>query len=131
MWALPRSLGGYTVDKHAFNKRIGCVLLQKQLVGTDRLIGYWSRLINDAKRVNTMTHRKRPTVVRAVILLLLYLHICLLTVRNDQDVITWIIYLMHSKGKLAHWQLRSSEFTLDLFHSAGIKRQEVHSLSQL
>lgn len=35
-----------TIEKDACDKQIGCVLLQEQPNGKDRVVRYWSRLLN-------------------------------------------------------------------------------------
>lgn len=60
----PHSQGEYSVEIDAYDKHIGCVLLQNQLDGTDRQIRYWSHSLNDAKRAITTTSYKCIAVVQ-------------------------------------------------------------------
>lgn len=47
--ALPNFQGDFTVDTEALDKQIGCVLLQNQLDGADRMIRCSSCLLKDAE----------------------------------------------------------------------------------
>lgn len=49
--AVPQSQGNYTVDTDTCDRQVGGVLLQKQLDGHDKRIGYWSGPLTDDVRM--------------------------------------------------------------------------------
>lgn len=71
--ALPRFQGQYTVNTDAYDRQIGCVLLQKLPDGHNKQIGYWSSSLTDSERANNTAHRECLPVVWVVFLFRPYL----------------------------------------------------------
>lgn len=128
---LPRSQSTYTVDTDAHDKQIACLLLQKKLNGTDKPVGYRSRLLNDVERAYGTAHRECLEVVWAVFLLRPYLEGFRLTVCTEHDVLKWILNLTDWTGKPARQRLYLSKFEVDVVHCAGIKHQAANVSSQI
>lgn len=61
--APPRLQGAYTLDTDAWDKQIGCVVLQKKPDGTAKPIGHWSRSLNDTESAYNTMHRECRAVV--------------------------------------------------------------------
>lgn len=74
-----------TVDTVTCDKQIGCVILQEQPDGTTKLIGYWSRSLNDAEHRYETTHRECLAFMWALLLLRTYLEGARLKIRTEQD----------------------------------------------
>lgn len=66
--AVARATAHYTVDTHARDKQIGCVLLEEQPAGPARPAGYWSKALNDKEVELPTAHREYFAVVRTVLL---------------------------------------------------------------
>lgn len=131
MLGLPHLLSEYTVDTDAYQKQIGCVLLQMQPDGTNRLIRYWSHSLNDAKSAHDTTICQCLAVIWAVVLLRTYLEGCWLTVCTDRDALKWTFKFTGSTDKLACWWLRLSGFECDVVHCKGLKHQAADALWRL
>lgn len=67
--ALSKPLRNMTLDRSACDVQIGCGLLQVQHDKKTRLIGYWSRSLNDAGQKYDTKHREYIAIVWAVLLL--------------------------------------------------------------
>lgn len=111
---LPHSKGAYIVDIDKWDKLIGCILLQKQAVGTDRPIGYWSRTLNNKECAYDTTHLECLTVAWAGLLLQLYLRGCRFTIRTSHEALKWILNLTDLTDKLESWRLRLSGLKFDI-----------------
>jgi len=129
--ALPRGTGKYTVDTDACDRQVGCVLLQEQLTGPDRPIGYWSRSLTSAEAAYDTTERECLAVVWAVTMLEPYLQGTRFTIRTDHEALRWILTMTDAKGKLERWRLRLSAFDYDVVHLPGVKHQAADALSRL
>lgn len=81
----------YTVGTDACDKPVGFVLLQKQTEGTNRLLRYWSRSINDAKGVYDTTNSEGRRLLWAVLLLQFYLEGSWFTDCTDHSALKWIL----------------------------------------
>lgn len=113
---LNRSQGIYNVDTDAYDREMRCVLLQKFPNGTERRIGYWSRLLNDMERAYDFTNEEWFTVVWTVLLIWPYVEGCLFTNWTDQDAIKWILNWKNLTGRLAWWRQCFSKFKFDVLH---------------
>lgn len=63
------------------------------------------------------------SVVWAVKLLDPHLQGAHLTIRTDQEALSWILDMTDAKGRLSRWRLRLSVLEYDIVHRAGVKHQ--------
>lgn len=84
---LPRKEERYTICADACDKRVWCVLLQTQEVGSNCRAGYWSRILNNKENKLNITHRKCVTVIWADTLLRPYLDRTRVTIRPGQETL--------------------------------------------
>lgn len=108
-----------------------CALLQNQITGTKRLVGYWYESLNAAQTACYTTRGESYAVIWAVKLSCPYREGKLFTVCANHDSLKWILNLVDGIGMFARWRLRKLEVELDIVHSAGIKNQAANVLSRL
>lgn len=75
------------MDMDACDKRIGCVLLQKQNDEADKPMGYYSDSLNRTECAYDMSDCRCLLVVGAVLPHVPYLEECWISVRTDHDVL--------------------------------------------
>lgn len=93
--------GTYTADTDAYDREVGCVLLQKQPGGLGKKTSYCSRSLTGTERVYDLIPRECLAVVYGVLLLRPYLEGTHLTALRDQDGLKWILILACATDKLA------------------------------
>lgn len=109
--------------------QIGCILVQKRPDGTDRLIGYWSCSLKDAKLAYNTAHCKSLEVVWAGFLFRPYPYYCRFTVPTDHRALKGILNWPESTGKLACWRLRLTEFKFGVVFCAVVEHDAGCALS--
>lgn len=114
--ALPRTEARYTLDTDACDKLIKCFFLQEQEHGSNRLVGYWSRTLNEIQQKLPTTHREWLAVVQVATTLRPYLEGAGFTIQTDHEAPSCIIAMTKATGKLAQWHLNSSEFQFYIVH---------------
>lgn len=101
--APPKVTGRYALDTDAFDKQIGCALLEAQPDGLTKPVVFLSRSLNNAEQAYDITYKKRLAVMWAVILLRLYLEESQVTIRTESDASRWTLNMTDVTGKLAQW----------------------------
>lgn len=128
MLSLPHLQGPYAVNTDARVVQIGCVALQKQPGRNCKPIGYWSSLLNNAKRKYDTTHHKWLALVLAVLPFRAYMGGSQFTVRTDHDALERFLSSTDLTGKSAPWRLRLSKFEFDVVHGLGENHQLIDGL---
>lgn len=99
--------------------------------GTERTIGYSSRLVNDVECAEEAAHWECLVVASALLMHQNWLGGSQFPVRTDHNASQWILNLMDSINKLVYWRLRLFKFEFHVFYCAGIRHQVTDELSQL
>ena len=129
--AFPNFKEHFYLETDASNEQIGAVLMQKP-EGKCRVIGYYSRKLNDAEVNYTTTEKECLAVVWAVTHKCRpYLHGQKFTVITDHAALKWLLNLDNPTGRLARWGLKLMEYDFEVVTRPGRLHSVPDALSRL
>ena len=130
---LPKANLPFMIDTDASDYQIGCTLLQQHEDGIRYPCGYWSRSLSSAERNYSAQERECLAIVWAISTLRPYLERTRFTVYTYHESLKWLLNLTasESKGRLARWRLRLSEFDFVVTYKKGTKNNIADALSRI
>jgi hypothetical protein len=117
------------VDTEASDVRIGGVLSQVQ-DGQERVIAYYRKTLNKAKRNYCITRRELPAIVRTMEHSHKYLYGQEFHLRTDHSALTWLMSFKNLEGQTACWIQRLQEYNFMSEHRQGRKHNNADALSR-
>lgn len=114
----------------ASNHGIGAVL-QQNIDGADRVIGYYSRTLNKAERNYSTTEKECLAVVEAVRYYRYYLLGRKFQIVVDHNSLKWLQSVSDKTQRLCRWSIDLQEFDFDIVYRPGKQHQNADALSRL
>ena len=118
MLSFPREEEKFILDTDASNIGIGAVLSQKQ-DGKERVIAYFSRVLNKAERNYCVTRRELLAIVEAIKAFRHYLLGQKFLIRTDHVSLRWLLSFRDLEGQLARWLERLQQFEFEIVFRKG------------
>ena len=123
--------GTFVLDTDASQRLgIGAVLLQVQPGGTERVVAYGSRLLNDHERNYCTTRLEMLALVTYVDYFRYYLAGCKFLVRTDHHSLKWLMSFREPEGQIARWLERLQEYDFEVEHRAGKSHCNADAMSR-
>jgi hypothetical protein len=101
---------------------IGGVLTHVQ-DGQERVIAYYSKMLNKAERNYCFTRRELLAIVRTLEHFHKYLYGQKFHLRTDHSALTWLMSFKNLEGQTARWIQRLQEYNFTSVHRQGRKQQ--------
>ncbi|KAG7496361.1 hypothetical protein JOB18_017623 [Solea senegalensis] len=119
----------FVLDTDASNVGLGAVLSQ---VGPDgeKVVAYFSRILNKSERRYCVTRRELLAVVTAVRHFKYYLCGAPFVVRTDHAALQWLMSFKEPEGQVAHWLEELQTFDFTVAHRAGTQHSNADALSR-
>ena len=112
--------GLFVLDTDASQRLgIGAVLSQVQADGTERVVAYGSRSLNDHERNYCTTRLEMLALVTYVDYFRYYLAGCKVLVRTDHHSLKWLMSFREPESQVARWLERRQEYNFEVEHRAG------------
>jgi len=118
--SFPREEGEFILD--ASNIGIGAVLSQKQ-EGKEKVIAYYSRVLNKPKRNYCVTRRELLAIVSSLKFFCHYLLGQKFLIRTDHVSLKWLMSFRELEGQLARWLERLQQYDFDVVHQKGLSHK--------
>ena len=109
---------------------IGAVLSQVQPGGTERVVAYGSRSLNDHERNYCTTRLEMLALVTYVDYFRYYLAGCKFLVRTDHHSLKWLMSFREPEGQIARWLERLQEYDFEVEHRAGKSHCNADAMSR-
>jgi len=127
--SFPKEEGEFILDTDASCIGIGAVLSQKQ-EGKERVIAYYSRILNKPERNYCVTRRELLAIVDSFKFFRHYLLGRKFLVRSDHISLKWLMSFRELEGQLARWLERLQQFDFDVIHRKGLSHKNADGLSR-
>lgn len=127
--AYPRTGLNYFLDTDASDIGISAVLSQVQ-EGSERVIAYASKKLNDQQQKYSVTRRELLAVITFMNHFRHYLLGQKFVLRTDHSSLRWIFEFKDPRGQVARWLEVLSQYNFDIEHRPGTKHQNADSLSR-
>jgi len=127
--SFPREEGEFILDTDASCIGIGAVLSQRQ-EGKERVIAYYSRILNKPERNYCVTRRELLAIVDSFKFFRHYLLGRKFLVRTDHVSLKWLMSFRELEGQLARWLERLQQFDFDVIHRKGLSHKNADGLSR-
>lgn len=108
----------FILDTDASNHGIGAVLSQIQ-DGTERVIAYYSRVLNKAEKNYCVTRRELLAIVESLKSFHHYLYGRKFLIRTDHISLRWLMSFKDLEGQLARWLERLQQYEFQIIHRKG------------
>jgi hypothetical protein len=118
--AYPQPGQRFIVDTDASNVGIRGVLSQVN-DGQERVIAYFSKMLNKAERNDCITRRELLAIVRTLEHFHKYLYGQEFHLRTDHSALTWLMNFKNLEGQTARWIQRLQEYNFTSEHWQGRK----------
>ena len=125
----PRPEGQLILDTDASNFAVGAVLSQVQ-DGEERVLAYYSQVLNQQERNYCVTRRELLAVVKAVSHFHHYLYGHHFHTRTDHAALRWLFSFRHPEGQLARWLERLQEYDFTIQYRPGIAHTNADAMSR-
>jgi len=109
----PDNQGCFILDTDASNHGIGAVLSQNQ-GGTERVIAYFSRVLNKSERNYCVTRRELLAIVESLKSLHHYLYGRRFVVKTDHISLRWLMSFKNLEEQLARWLQRIQQYDFEI-----------------
>jgi len=119
----------FILDTDASNIGIGAVLSQIQ-GGEEKVIAYFSRVLNKAERNYCVTRRELLAMVDSMKSFRHYLLGRRFMIRTDHFSLKWLMSFKDLEGQLARWLEKLQEFDFEILHRKGITHRNADGLSR-
>lgn len=116
--SFPKEQGQFILDTDASNHGVGVVLSQVQN-GTEKVIAYYSRVLNKAERNYCITRRELLAIVSSLKSFHHYLYGRKFKIRTDHISIKWLMSFKDLEGQLARWLERLRQYEFEIVHCKG------------
>jgi len=127
--SLPREEGELVLDTDASNFGIGAVLSQKQ-DGVEKVISYFSRVLNRAERNYCVTRRELLSIVESIKAFHHYLYGRKFVVRTDHASLKWLLSFKDVEGQLARWMEKLQHYEFEIIYRKGKFHANADGLSR-
>ena len=127
--AYPSESDAFILDNDASSVGIGAVLSQVQN-GTERVIAYFSRVLNPAERNYCVTRRELLAVVCAVNHFHHYLCGRHFLVRSDHGSLRWLMNFRNLEGQMGRWLAFLNNYDFAIQHRPGKSHGNADALSR-
>jgi len=127
--SFPREEGEFILDTDASNIGIGAVLSQKQ-EGKEKVIAYYSRVLNKPERNYCVTRRELLAIVNSLKFFRHYLLGRKFLIRTDHVSLKWLMSFRELEGQLARWLERLQQYDFDVVHRKGLSHKNADGLSR-
>ena len=112
--------GTFVLDTYASQRLgIGAVLSQVQSDGTERVVAYGSRSLNEHERNYCTTRLEMLALVTYVDHFRNYLAGCKFLLRTDHHSLKWLMSFREPEGQIARWLERLQEYDFEVEHRPG------------
>ena len=123
--------GSFILDTDASQYQgIGAVLSQQQQDGTERVIAYGSRSLNEHEKNYCTTRLEMLALVTYVDYFRYYLLGRRFCVRTDHSSLRWLRSFKEPEGQVARWLERLQEYDFEVQHRPGKQHSNADSLSR-
>lgn len=119
----------FVIDSDASGYGIGGVLSQV-VNGTEKVIGYYSRILSKPEKNYCVTRRELLAVVECIKHYHKYLYGQHFTLRTDHSALRWLLQFKNPEGQLARWIERLQSYDLSIEHRKGAKHNNADALSR-
>ena len=110
---------------------VGAVLFQKDDLGHEHPIAFYSKKLNPAQRNYTVTEKECLAVVDAVLKFRPYIELLPFTIVTDHSSLKWLMGQRELSGRLARWSLKLQIFNFEIEHRKGSQNKVPDALSRL
>lgn len=115
MLSFPIGKGEFILDTDASNVGIGAVLSQEQ-EGEERVLAYFSRVLNKTEKNYCVTRRELLAIVESVKSFHHYLYGRKLKIRTDHVSLRWLMSFKNLEGQLARWLERLQQYEFEIYY---------------
>lgn len=123
--------GSFILDTDASQYQgIGAVLSQQQQDGTERVIAYGSRSLNEHEKNYCTTRLEMLALVTYVDYFRYYLLGRRFRIRTDHSSLRWLTSFKEPQGQVARWLERLQEYDYEVQHRPGKQHSNADSLSR-
>jgi len=127
--SLPREEGELVLDTDTSNFGIGAVLSQRQ-DGVEKIIPYFSRVLNRAERNYCVTRRELLSIVESIKAFHHYLYGRKFLVRTDHASLKWLLSFKDVEGQLARWMEKLQLYDFEIIYRKGRLHANADGLSR-
>jgi len=127
--SFPLGDGKFILDTDASNIGIGAVLSQIQ-GEEEKVIAYFSRVLNKAERNYCVTRRELLAMVDSMKSFRHYLLGCRFMIRTDHFSLKWLMSFRDLEGQLTRWLEKLQEFDFEILHRKGVTHRNADGLSR-
>ena len=121
--------GSFILDTDASQYHgIGAVLSQQQQDGTERVIAYGSRSLNEHEKNYCATRLEMLALVTYVDYFRYYLLGRRFRIRTDHSSLKWLTSFKEPQGQVARWLERLQEYDYEVQHRPGMQHSNADSL---
>ena len=121
--------GSFKLDTDASQYHgIGAVLYQQQQDGTERVIAYGSRSLNEHEKNYCATRLEMLALVTYVDYFRYYLLGRRFRIRTDHFSLKWLTSFKEPQGQVARWLERLQEYDYEVQHRPGMQHSNADSL---
>lgn len=108
---------------------MGAVLSQAGSSG-ERVVAYFSEIINKTKRRNFGIHREFLAIVKAIDHFRYYLCGLSFMVRTDHSALHWLMTFKEPEDQIAHWLKKLVLFSFTVEHRPGACNANIDAMSR-
>jgi len=119
----------FILDTDASNHGLGAVLSQKQ-EGKEKVIAYFSRVLNKSERNYCVTRRELLAIVSSIKSFHHYLYGRKFLIRTDHVSLRWLMSFKELEGQLARWLERLQQYEFEIVHRKGELHRNADGLSR-
>jgi len=127
--SFPKEKEEFILDTDASNIGIGAVLSQRQ-EGKEKVIAYYSRVLNKPERNYCVTRRELLAIVDSLKFFRHYLLGRKFLIRMDHASLKWLMSFRELEGQLARWLERLQQFDFEVIHRKGLSHKNADGLSR-
>lgn len=127
--SFPIEKGEFILDTDASGHGIGAVLSQIQ-GGSEKVIAYFSRVLNKSERNYCVTRRELLAIVDSIRSFHQYLYGQKFVVRTDHASLRWLLSFKDLEGQLARWLERLQQYDFEPIYRSGVSHGNADGLSR-
>lgn len=127
--SFPKGEGEFILDTDASGVGVGAVLSQKQ-EGEEKVIAFYSRVLNKAERNYCTTRRELLAIVDSVKSFHHYLLGRKFLIRTDHISLKWLMSFKNLEGQLARWVERLQQYEFEISYRKGQVHKNADGLSR-
>jgi len=127
--SFPKEEGEFILDTDASNNGIGAVLSQRQ-EGKEKVIAYYSRVLNKPERNYCVTRRELLAIVNSLKFFHPYFFGQKFLIRTDHVSLKWLMSFRELEGQLARWLERLQQYDFNVIYRKGLFHKNADGLSR-